>query len=345
MTQVGGKSYNVHIGAGLLESCADLLSDAGINGRLAVIADSNVAPLYAETVSGILKSRGYEVYVFTFPAGETSKNITVLSDILEFFAECELTRADCAIALGGGVTGDLTGLAAGMYMRGISYVQMPTTLLAAADSSIGCKTAIDLNAGKNLAGLFYAPRLVICDTDTLNTLPAEVYSQGLAEAVKTAVIGDSALFSVLEKNEYREKAEEMIVRCVRLKLRIADADGHDNGERRLLNLGHTPAHAIEKLSGYTVSHGSAVAIGLCIICNYASRAGLMKTEDAQRIKAVLQECGLPTVPPFSAAEIAHAAVNDKKRNGENITLALPREIGSCCLETFSLSELERIFGE
>lgn len=338
-----GTGYDISIGGGLLDNCGEMLSALLGQRKFALASDSNVAPLYAGRVCDSLKAAGFEVCAMTFPAGEASKNMDTLSGILDFFAVNGMTRGDCAAALGGGVVGDLTGLAAGLYMRGIDYVQLPTTLLAAVDSSVGGKTAVDLPTGKNLAGLFIQPKAVICDTDCLKTLSPEIISDGAAEAIKTGILGDKLLFEIFESGESFAREAEIIRRCVEFKARVVEADERETGERRLLNLGHTIGHAIEKCSRYTVSHGHAVAMGTAIISAAGAKLGLCSQVCADRIRDTLVKNGLPVSTDFSACELANAALSDKKRLGNGITLVFPREIGRCTLETVSVDRLEDIF--
>lgn len=338
-----GAGYTVSIGGGLLERCGELLKAAVRPVKVAVVTDSNVAPLYLGRVYDSLRAAGFEVCTMSFPAGERSKTMDTLAVILDFFAVNGLTRGDCAAALGGGVVGDITGLAAGLYMRGVAYVQLPTTLLAAVDSSVGGKTAIDLPSGKNLAGLFIQPAAVVCDTDCLGTLSPEAFSDGAAEAIKTGILGDLSLFEILETGKISGYETEVIRRCVELKAGIVESDEREAGCRRLLNLGHTAGHAIEKCSRYTVSHGRAVAIGTAIIAEAGAKMGICSEADALRIRDALKNNGLPVSTEFSAAELAEAALNDKKRIGNAITLVFPREIGRCTLETAAVERLEEIF--
>ena len=261
--------YKVLIGSGLLGRCGSLLRPVLPACRMAVISDSIVAPLYLNTVTDSLQTAGYGVCSYVFPAGEANKNFETLSGILEFLAEERLTRTDCIVALGGGVTGDMAGFAAGIYLRGIRCVQMPTTLLSAVDSSVGGKTAIDLRAGKNLAGVFLQPAAVLCDTDCLTSLPSEVFADGAAEAIKTGVLCDEDLFALFEQNTLTAASAEVIARCVAYKAGVVERDEKEQNERRLLNLGHTVGHAVEKCSGYSIAHGHAVAIGLAIIARAA----------------------------------------------------------------------------
>ena len=264
-------AYEVTIGAGLLRECGARLKTVLGGCRIAVVADSNVAPLYLETVCASLRDAGFAVCSYVFPSGEAHKNFTTLSAILEFLAESQLTRTDCVAALGGGVTGDMAGFAAASYLRGIRYVQLPTTLLSAVDSSVGGKTAIDLAAGKNLAGAFLQPAAVLCDTDCLRSLPAAVFADGAAEAIKTGVLSGETLFSLFEDGTLTDAPAEVIARCVRYKAGVVERDEKERGERRKLNLGHTVGHAIEKCSGYAIPHGHAVAAGPSRGCPRASR--------------------------------------------------------------------------
>lgn len=333
-------SYEVHIGSGLIGDCGTIIRERLGDVKLAVITDSNVAELYLEKAAASLEKAGYrDVKSFVFEAGELSKNINTLSNILEFLAENQLTRKDCVIALGGGVTGDMTGFAAACYLRGISYVQMPTTLLAAVDSSVGGKTAIDLAAGKNLAGAFIQPKLVICDTDCLDTLPDEVFSDGAAEAIKTGVLASEALLAAFEESEPGQNIQDIITRCVEYKGGVVERDEKEQGERKLLNLGHTIGHAIEKLSGYTITHGHAVAAGLAIISRAAAKRGLCDIALAKRIEAVLMKYSLPISCVYDAKALAEAALRDKKRAGDQITIIYPEKVGECRLKNIHVDEL------
>ena len=332
-------AYEVSIGGGLLTACGQRLREVLAPCRVAVITDSTVAPLYLKTVTGSLEDAGFTVCSYIFPAGEGSKNFTTLAAILEFLAEQHLTRTDCVAALGGGVTGAMVGFAAACYLRGIRCVQLPTTLLSAVDSSVGGKTAIDLAAGKNLAGAFLQPTAVLCDTDCLRSLPSDVFADGTAEAIKTGVLDDESLFALFEDNTFTAAPEEVIARCVRYKAGVVERDEKEQNERRLLNLGHTVGHAIEKCSGYAIPHGHAVAAGLSIIARSAEALGWTEEPIAARIAACLKKNHLPTGTEFSAKALAEAALADKKRAGGNITLVIPKKIGVCELKKVPVSEL------
>ena len=314
--------YDVRIGSGLLGRCGDYLAALLGQRRIAVLADDTVASLYLDTVTAALEDAGFAVCSHIFPSGEGRKNLSTLTELLEFLASEHLTRTDCVAALGGGVTGDMAGFAAAVYLRGIRYVQLPTTLLAAVDSSVGGKTAVDLTAGKNLAGAFCQPAAVICDTDCLKTL-----------------LSDEALFALFEDGTLTADPGEVIARCVAYKAGVVERDEKEQGERKLLNLGHTVGHAIEKCSGYVIPHGHAVAAGLAVIARAAEALGWTEESLAARITACLSKNGLPTGTDYSAEALAEAALSDKKRAGGDITLVVPRKIGHCELRKVPVADL------
>lgn len=338
-----GKGYDINIGEGLLGKVGELVSTVKApECKAVVITDSNVAKLYLFDCQQSLRASGFDTTAVIFDAGEESKTMSMLGKILEGMAEKGVTRNDIVIALGGGVTGDMAGFAAGVYMRGIPFVQVPTTLLAAVDSSVGGKTAVDLPSGKNLAGLFYQPEMVICDTLLLETLPEEEYKCGLAEAIKTGILSDEELFGIFEEGDPKENLPEIIARCAEYKAGVVMRDEKEKGERKLLNLGHTAGHAIEKLSNYEMKHGFAVAIGLGIIGRAASRLGYCSEETAKRIENALLRNGLPVNTELDEREIAEAALSDKKRSGKTITIAVPISIGNCDLKEIETDNLEEI---
>lgn len=333
--------YDVIIGPGLLEQAGQHLADRMGLCRAAIVCDDTVAPLYLDRLKESLRRAGFEASSLVLPAGEEHKHLGTLAQILDFFAQNRLSRRDFSIALGGGVCGDMTGFAAGCYMRGISYVQMPTTLLAAVDSSVGGKTAVDLPAGKNLAGLFIQPALVLCDTDCLKSLSPALLADGMAEAVKSAALDGEPLFSLCAQEEPDLAA--VIAGCVSFKGRVVALDEKEQNLRRSLNLGHTAGHAIEKLSGYRIRHGQAVAMGLAIITRSAVKLGHCPAGDGKRILEALEKSHLPLHCPFTAAELAEAARMDKKRAGDSITVVLPTGIGGCRLQPIPAGELEALF--
>ena len=333
------RSYDVRIGSGLLKEAGHLLLEVQPKCTVVLVSDMAVDRLYGDIAAASLIEAGYQVERFSFPAGERSKTVSTLSNLLEFMGEKRVTRTDCIAALGGGVTGDLAGFAAAVYLRGIKYVQLPTTLLAAVDSSVGGKTAIDLKAGKNLAGAFHQPAFVLCDTDTLETLPEEVFRDGLAECIKYGVIWDAELFQKFSGSLSGEALEEIIARCVWIKGEVVREDEFELGIRRLLNFGHTAGHAVEKCSGYCLPHGHAVAIGMAIMAHAAYARGLCTKACKDDILTMLAHCKLPTQSPYPAAQLYEAALADKKRKGGRIALIVPREIGRCEVLELPVEEL------
>ena len=331
-------AYDIVIGAGLLDSCGELCASVIKPCRVCIVSDDTVASLYLERAERSLKQAGYEVVSFVFPHGEQSKNIRTISDILEFAAENRLTRTDAFVALGGGVVGDACGFAAATYLRGVRFVQIPTTLLSAVDSSVGGKTGIDLAAGKNLAGAFHQPSLVICDYSTLDTLPPEIFADGCAEVIKYGVINDRAFFDKLGDG-IKNQIEYVIAECVKHKRDIVEEDEFETGRRKLLNLGHTVGHAVELCSSLEISHGSAVAIGMAIVMRSAVKQGLCPAGDLNALLALLGKEGLPIGCDYTAEQLAAVATADKKRSGNDITLVIPFSIGDTRLQKIPVSEL------
>ncbi|WP_425755278.1 3-dehydroquinate synthase [Ihubacter sp. rT4E-8] len=310
---------------------------------LAVVTDENVAKLYLNRCIQSLKSEGFDVYKFVIPPGEGSKDGKTYLELMNFLAEIPLTRADALIALGGGVVGDLTGFAAATYLRGISVIQVPTTLLAAVDSSVGGKTAINLSAGKNLAGAFHQPALIWCDATLLASLPDNIYQDGMAEVIKYGVIADAQLFELLCDREKAESCiEEIIRRCVRIKKRFVEEDEYDTGVRQLLNFGHTIGHAIEKASDFRVSHGSAVAKGMAMMADIAVRQGWCDEETKVRIIDLLKLYEFDLTVAQTKAELYDIMKADKKRKGQFIDIVVPERIGVCRLQRLTTEELEDI---
>ena len=324
-------TYEVKIGSCILSALGSEVKAICKASKACIISDSNVFPLYGSAAVESLCDAGMDVVSFVFSAGEQSKNGETYLELMNFLAENQLTRCDCLIALGGGVVGDLTGFAAATYLRGIPYIQVPTTLLAAVDSSVGGKTAIDLPAGKNLCGAFYPPCLVLCDIDTLNTLPEEIFRDGCAEVIKYGVLYDEDLFDMLSQKGLSFCRENVIARCVELKRNVVAEDEFDKGERMKLNLGHTVGHGIEAQSGYSLSHGKAVAIGMAIVARSAAKSGICTTETAERIQNTLRLFGLPIRTEYNANSLYESALSDKKRNGNTVNLIVPAAIGECCI--------------
>ena len=333
------RSYTVTIGSGLLQRIGQTVAALTKAERVCIVSDSNVWPLYGEYVTESLCLCGFTVSNFVFPAGENSKNFSVYGQLLNFLAKNGISRGDCIVALGGGVVGDLAGFSAATYLRGIAYIQVPATLLAMVDSSVGGKTAIDLPAGKNLCGAFYQPMAVLCDTDVLSSLDGGSFRDGCAEVIKYAVLFDPSLFALLEEAGLQFDREDVIARCVQWKRDVVALDEFDNGDRMALNLGHTIGHAIESCSGYTISHGKAVAIGMAII----SRAA--KCCDAERICALLAQFGLPVTTDYAVDTICHAALQDKKRCAGSIKLIVPEAIGRYTIVPTPMEQLQSFMQE
>lgn len=333
------RPYDILIAGGLLPETGTRVRECLPPCRIALFTDSNVAPLYADPVTDSLTKADFDVVRFTFPAGEPSKNLTTYGRMLEFLADSHLTRSDAAVALGGGVTGDLTGFAAATYLRGIRFIQIPTTLLAAVDSSVGGKTGLDLSAGKNLAGAFWQPSLVLCDTDTFRSLPEVELQNGIAEAVKTGALADASLFPLIRNGDY----PAVVQRSVEIKASVVEQDERDTGLRQLLNFGHTVGHSIEKLSGYQIPHGLAVAKGMPAEARAAFRMGLTPFSAEPYLTELLEALGFDLSIPFAADDLYQAALNDKKRKGNRMTVIVPTEKGRCELRDLSLEELKEYF--
>jgi 3-dehydroquinate synthase len=282
--------YDVIIERGALARAGALTASAISPCTLCIVTDDTVDALYATALDASLTSAGFKTLKFVIPHGEASKSTASLVALLEFMAEHAMTRADAIVALGGGVVGDLAGFAAAVYLRGIKFIQIPTTLLACVDSSVGGKTGVDLAAGKNLAGAFHQPSLVICDPDTLDTLSPEIFADGCAEVIKYAIINDKSLFELIGRG-IKENIEDVIAACVKNKADIVAADEFDTGRRQLLNLGHTAAHGIEKVSGYLLTHGEAVAVGTVIATKIAENLGLCEKGTHKEIEKILAKGG------------------------------------------------------
>ena len=325
-----GRPYTVMVGEGIRTQTGKMIADTLPEAAsAAIISDSNVAPLYLEQIKDTIEQAGLSVYSKVIPAGEASKNLSVYSEILSFLAEQKLTRSDVIIALGGGVVGDLAGFAAATFLRGVPYVQIPTSLLAMVDSSVGGKTAVDLPAGKNLAGAFYQPSVVICDPDVLHTLPDSYFRDGCAEVIKYGVLEDEMLFSRLMTEGIRFDRVPVISRCIEIKAHYVAEDEFDQGLRQKLNLGHTFGHAIEASSHFAVTHGQAVAAGMCMIARASCALGFCRKSCVDAVEACVREFGLPDSSDKLAEELLPYVFSDKKRRADSISLIVPRQIGQC----------------
>lgn len=336
------KQYDVIIGAGVQKQIGTAISRMRISG-VAIISDTNVWPLYGNSIEESLNQSGISHCHFVFPAGENSKNGETYLKILSFLAENHITRSDAIIALGGGVVGDIAGFAAATYLRGITYIQVPTTLLAMVDSSVGGKTAIDLSVGKNLVGAFHQPKLVLCDTNTLSTLPSHTFLDGCAEVIKYGVLYDPHLFAHLAKEKLDFHREYVISRCIELKRDVVAQDEFDTGARQMLNLGHTFGHSIEANSQFSITHGHAVAIGINMAAKASYHLQLCDEKTSRDIESILQSFHLPVSTDFSAEQLSNTALADKKRTGSTINLVLPRAVGLCVLHNVKVDQLKNIF--
>ena len=335
------KSYDITIGTGILDSAGSIVRQTVGGQTAAVVTDDIVSALYGQRLADSLAKSGYRVARHIFPNGESSKNAETYLALLNFLAAEKLSRADAVVALGGGVVGDLAGFAAACYMRGVRFVQIPTTLLSAVDSSVGGKTGVNLAAGKNLAGAFYQPDAVICDVSLLSTLSEKIFADGCAEVIKYGVIADLALFESLRK-PVRSHLENIIARCIEIKRDVVVADEHETGGRRLLNFGHTVGHAIELLSGYRTPHGHAVAAGMAIETRAAVRLGVCKADCIGEISQMLRLYNLPESTAYDACSLANACLADKKRDGDALTMIFPAEIGKCVLTKIPVDDLKTV---
>ncbi len=322
-----GQDYPILLGAGLLTQVPRLLREQEITGDVVVVSDTQVAPHWSFPLVDAFAQAGVSAQLVTLPAGEAHKNLDSIRRLYQAFLRAGLDRSGVVLALGGGVIGDMAGFAAATYLRGIRFVQIPTTLLAMVDASVGGKTGVDLPEGKNLVGAFKQPEMVIIDPDVLSTLPPATFRQGLAEVIKHGIIGDPELFRQLE-GAGPASLESLIARALRVKIDIVERDPFEAGERAYLNLGHTFAHAIERVSQYAIPHGDAVALGLIAAGRLAAQRGLCTPETARRIEAVVERLGLPTtLTGYDPQAILQAMSTDKKRRGKRLRFVLPRSIG------------------
>lgn len=338
------RDYNIYIGEGESERLCSYLSPLSLGKKIMIVTDDTVANLYLGTVERILTEGGYECSHFIFPHGEESKSAVTYISIMNNLARRRFTREDSILALGGGVVGDISGFAASTYMRGIRYVQMPTTLLSAVDSSVGGKCAIDIEGGKNLVGSFWQPSAVICDVNFLDTLPCEYFSDGMAEVIKYALLHSGELLSLIEGGRAQENIAHVIEKCVCIKRDVVARDERDQGERAQLNLGHTLAHAIEAHSGFSISHGRAVGIGMCAITRGCERMGLCESETRERLLSLIEAYSLDSNCPYPIDELLSYIQNDKKSKGDGLELVLVRSFGECELKKVKFSEIKDYLG-
>lgn len=328
-------SYDILIGRDILERACLVIARMGSVSRMIVIADSHVSSLHGDRLVDLLARVGMPAELLAFPAGEASKTMETVLTMAAELLERRADRTTALVALGGGVTGDLAGFVASIYMRSVPLIQIPTTLIGQVDSSIGGKTGVDFDGGKNLLGSFYQPRQVIIDLAFLDTLPEEEFMNGLAEVVKYGIIDDIELFGYLEKNVSAIRAREpkvmqtIVEQCCTIKKGIVEIDEHDRGIRRILNFGHTIGHALEALSDYRISHGRAVSIGMAVEARIAEQKGHLSRSERERIEGLLDSFGLDRIVPASMdrGSIVKKIGADKKREGDRVPFVLIKRIG------------------
>ena len=338
-----GDGYDFIIGDGLLANVGELAASVMNADRIALFTDSTVGPLFADAVEERLRRARFETCRFVFEAGERSKNIATTAEFLDFMAEHDLTRGDAVVALGGGVTGDMGGFAASIYQRGIKFMQIPTTVLAAVDSSVGGKTGVDTKYGKNLTGTFWQPSLVLCDTDTFEELSEDEILCGYAEVIKSAAIRGPRIFKDLEEGKFRTAMPDIIARCVNIKSDVVAEDERESGVRRILNFGHTMAHSIELKSDYGISHGKAVAIGMLMVTKASESRGMTEKGTYDRLYNLIRREGYQTETEIPLEELCEAARHDKKTSGDAISIVYLDRIGSAKTEKVKLKDLYEFY--
>jgi len=344
-----GKEYRIEIGSGILDTAGKTVRSVARGRKAAVITDSNVDAIYGDRVWKSLKESGFDCFTVVVSPGEGSKSMEVYSEVCERLLDGGLTRKDIIVALGGGVVGDLAGFAAATVLRGVDFVQVPTTLLSQVDSSVGGKVAINLNAGKNLAGAFHQPKVVIIDTDCLDTLPDRVFSDGMAEVIKYGAIEDADLFRRLSALDGRagimSEIEDVIYTCVDIKRRIVEGDEKDEGGRMVLNFGHTLGHAYEKSGGYSrYTHGEAVAAGMVKIAKIGEEIGITRKGCTDEIRDLIRTYGLPDSIEIGLEDYAQAVGVDKKAEGSEINLIFIEDIGKAVIRKMDTGRLMELIG-
>lgn len=342
------RPYDVHVGTGLLAEVGAIVRGVCDGEAACVVSDSTVAPLYASAVIASLAAAGFAPSLVSFPAGERHKRLSTLSDLLEQVAENGLTRDDVIVALGGGVTGDMAGFAAASYLRGIQVVQVPTSLLAMVDSSVGGKVAVDLEHGKNLAGAFWQPSAVIADVGCLESLDHELLTDSCGEVIKHAVLADAALLDSLTSSPINgdgvgmDRMIEVISRNVGIKRDVVDADETERGVRQTLNFGHTIGHAVEAAGDFALGHGTCVAIGMCCMARATEAMGWSSHEATEKILRAVRAHGLPTDTPLDHELLFRFGTHDKKRHGSAMNVNVARDIGDVVVRRVSLEEFRHL---
>ena len=331
------KSSEILIKNGAIYDAASLLAQITVSQRVAIVSDSNVAPLYLDKLCSVLDANGYECESYIVPAGEESKTLATVSDIYTFLSEKNFTRTDAIIALGGGVIGDITGFVSATYLRGVPSMQVPTSLLAQVDSSVGGKCGVDLPAGKNMGGAFNQPRRVLIDPDFLSTLTPHFLADGMAEVVKYGAIFDASLLEKIKKDKI---STEIIRDCVTHKRDIVEEDEFDNGKRMLLNFGHTAGHSIEAIGNYTAhTHGFAVSIGMVYAARLGEKLGITKSGTANELCGILSSVDLPCELPYDERDILAHMLNDKKVRNGKLNMIMLKELGVSDIVSFSPNEV------
>lgn len=335
--------YSVFVGKKLLFQTPQWIKSIIRSKEIVIVSDSNVYPLYGSKLKSLLEKSGYHVFSFTFPSGEASKQMETAMMLYHFLAEHNIKRSDLLIALGGGVVGDLTGFVAATYLRGINYIQIPTTLLAQIDSSVGGKTAINLPDGKNLVGAFYQPRMVLCDISLLSTLSPKILADGMAEAIKYAALFSEKLLYQIQTISIDSLLPRLVPKCIQFKKEIVEQDEQDTNMRNLLNFGHTLGHAVEKIFHYdTYTHGQAVSLGMILITASSEQQGLTQIGTTEILRQALTRYYLPIEISLSPELLYQQSLKDKKRQSDKITLSLIRKIGEGFLFPISLEEYHKL---
>ena len=348
--ELGANSYEIYVGSGLLAQVGHRLKKNGFSGKLVIITDPRAKELYGDALNQSLTKDGFSVTTLQVPEGEEQKSLETAGRLYHELTNCHAERTTPILALGGGVIGDLTGFVAATYMRGVPLIQIPTTLLAQVDSSIGGKVAVDHGQLKNKIGAFYQPRLVISDMDTLKTLPPNELANGLAEVIKSAAIRNKKFFAFLETNLDRIKSldesalEETVFQTVQIKAEVVEKDERDLGLRNILNYGHTIGHAIESVSDFKVGHGNAVAIGMLAAARISNKMGILDKNDLGRLKGIIEKADLPTeMPDLQIEKIIQAMKHDKKVLRDKIRFVLLKSIGSAFItDEVNLSLVEKV---
>ncbi|MBQ9715047.1 MAG: 3-dehydroquinate synthase [Clostridia bacterium] len=333
------KPYDVKIGAGEINNLADYIKQVKNCNKIAIITDDVVGGLYGKKIKDILCD--YDVCYHEFLHGEGHKTMDTVSSLLEFLAQNKLTRSDLVVALGGGIAGDVAGFVSASFLRGIDFVQIPTTLLSMVDSSVGGKTGVNLSCGKNLAGAFHQPCLVVCDPDFLATLPDEEFKNGLGEVIKYGCISDKNLFDLLATQDVHANLEEVIYTCIKIKADFVEQDEFDKGERQKLNFGHTLGHAVEKVTDFKIPHGQAVGVGMKLICQWAENQNLTAKGCADKIDGMLAKYNMVRDVNCDKKLLWQTVTNDKKLKGKQIDLVLIKDIADCILYRTNIDDLTK----